>query len=91
MSDLGANSAREEYLYAIEMARAVHDPASDWDAFRDTLWSYLIRVIGLEDGEAWPHDLPDPAGQVSGDAAEVAAWMRARMEPSQSSIPMPRS
>jgi hypothetical protein len=82
---------RTEYLYAIEMARALHDPANDWSAFRDTLWSFLIRVFGLEDGADWPDDLPDPAGQVSGDAADVAAWMRERMESGQSSIPMPRS
>ena len=82
---------REEYLYAVEMARAVHDPASDWDAFRDTLWSFLTRVFGLEDGDAWPDGVPDPAGQVTGDAADVAAWMRKRMEPDQSSMPMPRS
>jgi hypothetical protein len=86
-----ANSAREEYLYAVEMARALHDPATDWDGFRDTLWAFLIRVFGLEDGEAWPGDIPDPSGQVSGDADAVAAWMLERMEPDQSSMPMPRS
>ena len=82
---------REEFLYAIEMARALHDPGTDWDGFRDTLWSFLIRVFGLEDSEAWPADVPDPAEQVFGDAADVAAWMRERMEPDQSSMPMPRS
>ena len=82
---------REEYLYAVEMARALHDPAADWDGFRDTLWRFLIPVLGLEDGEAWPGDLPDPAAQVFGDAAEVATWMRERMEPDQSSISIPRS
>lgn len=82
---------REEFLYALEMARALNDPAADWDAFRDTLWSFLVRVFGLEDREGWPDDLPHPVGQVVGDAADIAAWMRKRMEPSQSSIPMPRS
>lgn len=82
---------REEYLYAVEMARALHDPATEWDGFRDALWSFLVRVFGLEDSEAWPDDVPEPAGQVSGDAAEVAAWMRERMESDQSSMPMPRS
>ena len=82
---------REEFLYAMEMARALHDPATDWDGFRDTLWLFLIRVFGLQDGEGWPDNVPDPAGQVSGDAAAVTAWMRERMEPDQSPMPMPRS
>ena len=82
---------REEFLYAIEMARALHHPATDWDAFRDTLWSFLIRVFGLEDGEGWPEDVPDPVGQVSGDAAEIATWMREQMKHHQSPSPMPRS
>ncbi len=43
---------REGYLYAIEMARAHHDPASDWEGFRETLWHSLVRVFGLEVDEA---------------------------------------
>lgn len=82
---------RDEFLYAVEMARALHDPAADWEAFRDTLWSFLTRVLGLEDGEVWPDDLPDPARRVSGDATAVATWMRERLEPGQSSIPIPRA
>ena len=38
---------REEYVYAIEMARGLHDPADDWEGFRDTLWRYLLRVFGM--------------------------------------------
>ena len=86
-----AGREHEEFLYAIEMARALHDPADEWDGFRDTLWQFLIRVFGLEDGEVWPRDLPDPAGQVSGDAADIATWMRKQMKHHQSPIPMPRS
>lgn len=81
---------REEFLYAVEMARALHDPLADWEGFRDTLWSFLTRVLGLEDGDVWPDDLPDPAG-ISGDATAVATWMRDRLEPDQSSMPIPRS
>lgn len=45
---------REEYLYAVELARGQHDPCSDWEGFRETLWGYLVRVFGLDavaDGE----------------------------------------
>ncbi|MDX1621161.1 MAG: hypothetical protein R3320_09235 [Nitriliruptorales bacterium] len=38
---------RQEYVYAIEMARGLHDPADDWEGFRDTLWHYLLRVFGM--------------------------------------------
>ena len=90
-SESTGDADREEFLYAVEMARALHDPATEWNAFRETLWSFLIRVFGLEDGEGWPDDLPNPVGQVSGDAADVVAWMREQMEPDQNSIPTPRS
>lgn len=73
---------REQYLYAIELVRVRHDPATDWEGFRETLWASLIRVFGLEVDERWPEDLPDPRGQVSGDAREVAAWMRQRLDES---------
>lgn len=65
---------REEFLYAVELARAQHDPETEWESFRDTLWTYLIRVFGLED-EAWPAGLPDPAEGPGGDARAVAAWL----------------
>jgi hypothetical protein len=39
---------REEYLYAVEVARAQHDPCLEWVKFSDTLWNYLIRVFGLD-------------------------------------------
>lgn len=38
----------EEYIYAVEMARGLHDPATDWEWFRDTFWSYLLRVFGVD-------------------------------------------
>lgn len=38
---------REEYLYAAEMARGLHDPATEWESFRDTLWNYVVRAFGL--------------------------------------------
>lgn len=40
---------REGYLHAIEAARAEHDPAIEWDAFREFLWVALTRVLGLDD------------------------------------------
>jgi hypothetical protein len=49
---------REEFLYAVEVARALHDPAEDWEAFRDVLWANLTRVFGIED----PASLPGVAG-----------------------------
>lgn len=39
---------RDGYLHAIESARAEHDPATDWDAFRDYVWGALVQVFGLE-------------------------------------------
>ena len=68
------DSGREEFLYAIELARAQHDPTADWEGFRETLWSYLTRVFGIEDG-VWPEGLPDPAQGPGGDARAVAAWL----------------
>jgi hypothetical protein len=44
---------REEFLYAVEVARALHDPAEDWEGFRDALWANLIRVFGI-DAASWP-------------------------------------
>ncbi|MDX1744852.1 MAG: hypothetical protein R3324_02845 [Halobacteriales archaeon] len=41
---------REEYVYAIEIARGLHDPAEDWEGFRDTLFGYLLGVFGLPIG-----------------------------------------
>ena len=40
---------REEYLYAVEVARGQHDPCLEWEDFRETLWRYLVRVFGIED------------------------------------------
>ena len=77
--DRVSGGQREEFLHAIELARVSHDPAEDWEAFREALWTYLIRVFGLEGDEGWPEDLPDPRGGVSGDADTVAEWMRERL------------
>lgn len=41
---------RAGYLHAIESARAEHDPATEWDAFTNYLWSALVHVFGLETG-----------------------------------------
>ena len=38
---------RQGYLHAIESARAEHDPATEWEAFREYLWSALLQVFGL--------------------------------------------
>jgi hypothetical protein len=50
--DDGPDCYREEYLYAVEVARALHDPAEDWDGFCATLWANLTRVFGIEDATA---------------------------------------
>lgn len=39
---------REEYLYAVEMARGLHDPFLEWEEFTETLWRYLVRAFGLD-------------------------------------------
>ncbi len=53
---------REGYLYSIEMARAQHNPTTDWEGFREYLWDALICVFGLDAGVEWPADVPGPAG-----------------------------
>ena len=75
-----ADIYREGYLYAIEIARAEHDPGTDWDRFREHLWQSLKRVFGVDVDDPWPEELPHPAGQVSGDAREVAAWIRQQLD-----------
>lgn len=76
-ADLGDLTAacREEYLYAVELARAQHDPATDWEGFRDMLWAYLTRVFGVDEPAWWPPKVPDPNDGPGGDAREVAAWL----------------
>jgi hypothetical protein len=81
---------REEFLYAVETARALHDPATEWDAFRDTLWQHLSRVFGLEAAGGWPSELPDPAAGPGGDAREVAAWFGETLHDQRSGV-RPRS
>jgi hypothetical protein len=39
---------RAEYLHAIELVRAEHDPTTDWDRFVDALWSALVPAFGLD-------------------------------------------
>lgn len=62
---------REGYLYSIEMARAQHDPATDWEGFREYLWDALIRVFGLDAGLEWPSDVPP--GRAMGTPGHPAA------------------
>lgn len=45
---------REGYLHAIEAARAEHDPATEWNAFREQLWGDLLRVFGVESPTSEP-------------------------------------
>ena len=45
---------REGYLHAMESARAEHDPATEWDAFSEYLWSALVQVFGLETERTTP-------------------------------------
>ena len=68
-------ACREEFLYAVELARVQHDPATDWEGFRDTLWAYLMRVFGVADPASWPPGVPDAEDGPGGDAREVAAWL----------------
>ena len=39
---------RAEYLHAIELARAQHEPHSDWEGFVDALWGALVPAFGLD-------------------------------------------
>lgn len=39
---------REEYLHAVEIAKAIHDPGSDWDNFVEALWLALVPAFGLD-------------------------------------------
>ena len=39
---------RGEYLRAVEVARARHDPAVDWEGFVEQLWSALVPSFGLD-------------------------------------------
>lgn len=50
---------REEYLYAVEIARGKHDPCLEWEAFRETLWRYMVRVFGIEDVTAKSANPPE--------------------------------
>lgn len=49
---------REGYLDSIDMARALHDPATDWDGFLEYLWEALVRVFGIDADLDWPSDVP---------------------------------
>lgn len=39
---------REEFLHAVEFARARYDPALDWDGFVEELWRLLVPAFGLD-------------------------------------------
>lgn len=39
---------REEYLHAIELTKAEHDPATDWNQFVEELWRALVPAFGLD-------------------------------------------
>ena len=81
---------REEFLYAVEVARSQHDPATDWDGFRDTLWAYLTRVFGVEDPAAEPAVHPT-AGEGAGNHAHaVTGVVRDPDEGDQRSAATPR-
>ena len=66
------DSYRGEFLYAVEMARAQHDPATDWDGFTDTLWDYLLRVFGVDDPAAEPPEQAAHEEHADGDDRAVA-------------------
>jgi hypothetical protein len=88
--DVAAEQYREEFLVAVEAARALHDPATEWELFRDILWEHLARVFGVEIQEGWPEVLPDPEHVPVGDARAVAGWLRQRDEDVQRSAAIPR-
>jgi hypothetical protein len=88
--EVSADRYREEFLAAVEAARGLHDPATEWELFRDTLWVHLARVFGVELEDGWPDGMPDPSGMPVGDARSVAAWWLERGEQVQSSAAMPR-
>jgi hypothetical protein len=91
MFDGVSDSYREEFVFAAETARALHDPVTDWAAFRDTLWTHLARVFGVDDPAGWPDGLPHPDDGPGGDAHAVAAWLRETDEGSQRSAATPRA
>lgn len=39
---------RDEFLHAVECARARCDPARDWDGFVEELWRLLVPAFGLD-------------------------------------------
>jgi hypothetical protein len=86
-----AGSYREEFLFAVETARALHDPATEWAAFRDALWTHLARVFGVDDPSGWPDGLPDPDDSPGGDACAVTAWLRETDERGHRSAATPRA
>lgn len=85
-----SGSYREEFLFAVETARALHDPAAEWVLFRDTLWAHLSRVFGVDDVSDWPDGVAHPDDGPGGDARAVAAWFRGG-EDGQRSAATPRT
>lgn len=89
--EVASDNFREEFLFAVETARALHDPATEWAAFRDTLWAHLSRVFGVDDPSGWPDGLPHPGDGPGGDARAVAAWLREADGAGQRSAATPRT
>jgi hypothetical protein len=50
--DNDSEGYREEFLYAVEVARALHHPSEDWEGFCDALWANLTRVFGIDESTA---------------------------------------
>jgi hypothetical protein len=74
--DDGVEGLYGEFVYAVEVARVLHDPGCEWEEFRDTLWEFLSRVFGLEAAGSWPAGLPGAGEVPAGDARAVAGWLR---------------
>lgn len=39
---------REEYLHAVEAARALSDPRDDWDGCVEELWKRMVPAFGSD-------------------------------------------
>jgi hypothetical protein len=88
--EVSADRYREEFLVAVEAARGLHDPSTEWVLFRDTLFEHLARVFGVDVEEGWPDGMPDPGAAPVGDARAVAGWLREHGEQPHRSAAMPR-
>lgn len=43
---------RDNFLWAVHMARAEHDPATDWQGFVEALWRGLYRTVHVVDDDS---------------------------------------